>query len=155
MIEEKTIEGILQTLKERMGFFVVNVSVDRKNKIRVLIDKPGGIRVDDCVLVSREIESMLDREEEDFELEVSSPGLNQPFRVQEQYNKNLGRKVEVVLHDGEKYQGVLTDVTGEDIELETENRVNVPGKKKKATEMKKIRMRYDDIKTTRIVINFK
>ena len=155
MIGKQTIEGILEPLKEKLGFFVVDVTIDRSNKIRVLIDRNDGIRVEDCVKISREIEGMLDRDEEDFALEVSSPGLDSPFRVPEQYEKNKGKEVEVTLTDGKKMTGVLIDTSEQGIEMEYIEKVIVPGKKKKVTEKKQISLGFDDIKTTKKVINFK
>ena len=88
MIEKEIIEGHLREILSTKDIFLVEVKVDSSSKIRVHIDKMEGISIDDCVGVSRELEGKLDRDQEDFALEVSSPGLDAPFRVREQYVKN-------------------------------------------------------------------
>ena len=90
------------------------------NRITVLADKNEGITIDECAAIHRHIEKNLDREKEDFELQVSSPGLDLPFGVIEQYYKNEGKKVEVIDNEGSKYSGILKNVTKGGFELETE-----------------------------------
>src|SRR5665213_3445944 len=80
--------------------FLVDVTVSASNKIKVTIDNFEGLAIDECVNMSRWIESQLDRDTEDFELEVSSPGLDQPFKVIRQYQKNIGKEVDVKFIDG-------------------------------------------------------
>jgi len=105
--------------------------------------------------MSRHVESMLDREEADFELLVSSPGLDQPFKVIQQYHKNIGREVSVVKTSGEKLKGLLSKVDEESISIEFTTKEKIEGKKKKevVTHLQSIAM--SEIKETRIIISFK
>jgi ribosome maturation factor RimP len=119
MADQHIIEHHLEEILAGTDIFLVGVKVDHNNKIFVHIDTPKGISIDECVRVSRELEEKLDREREDFALEVSSPGLDSPFRVIEQYQKNVGRKISLVKTDGERLEGILrkTDENGIEIEM--------------------------------------
>jgi ribosome maturation factor RimP len=111
--------------------FIVSVSVRPGNAIEVLLEKDSGLNVEDCKKVSRHIESSLDREKEDFSLEVSSPGVGKPLTVFRQYLKNVGRTVKVKAEDGEKYEGDLAEVSEVGIVLKYQEKEVLPGKKKK------------------------
>jgi ribosome maturation factor RimP len=108
------------------------------------------ITIDECASIHRHIEKSLDRNIEDFELQVSSPGLDMPFGVIEQYHKNEGKKVEVTDNDGEKFSGILKDVTSGGFELETEVKVKGKGK-----EIKEISFNFDQVKATREILTIK
>lgn len=97
--------------------FLVEVVVNPGNTIRVHVDRPEGIPIDQCVKISRYLNEKLDRDVEDFSLEVSSPGLGATFKVKQQYDKNTGRDIEVLLQDGVKIEGKLLSVSEEDIVL--------------------------------------
>jgi ribosome maturation factor RimP len=118
MADQHLIEHHLEGIIAGKDIFLVGVKVDNNNKILVHIDTPEGISIDECVRVSRELEEKLDREREDFALEVSSPGLDSPFRVIEQYQKNVGRRITLVRTDGEKREGVLKKISERGIVLE-------------------------------------
>jgi len=133
--------------------FIVDIRIGKGNKIAIWIDKNQGITIDECVGISRYVENNLDRESEDFDLQVSSPGLDMPFKVQQQYEKNLNRMIEVVSTDGEKLKGTLVTVTESGIELEYVKRSDK--QKKKETEKARREYNFDRIKTTRAVIDFK
>ncbi|HQP02961.1 MAG: ribosome assembly cofactor RimP [Bacteroidales bacterium] len=118
MIEKKDIE------KLATGFlgetqFLVDVQVTQGNAIRVFVDDMNGLDIDACKLLSRKIESALNRDVEDFELEVSSPGLGKAFKVMQQYVKCTGKMLEVTLKNGIKTEGILREVNAENIILET------------------------------------
>jgi ribosome maturation factor RimP len=97
----------------------------------------------------------LDREKEDFELQVSSPGLTESFRVKEQYLKNAGREVEIVTTDGTKRTGLLKEVKPEFVLLETSTREKVEGHKKKQLVVREHQIDYSDIKSAKVVVSFK
>jgi ribosome maturation factor RimP len=103
MIEKQKIEELFEEHAKGSGLFLVSVKVSNSNRIIILADKNDGITIDECAAIHRYIENGLDRVKEDFELQVSSPGLDVPFTVIEQYYKNENRKVEVVDNDGSKY----------------------------------------------------
>ena len=134
--------------------FLVDVTVSAANKIKVTIDNFEGLAIDECVNMSRWIENQLDRDAEDFELEVTSPGLDQPFKVLHQYQKNIGKEVEVKLNDGQKAQGKLLEVDEIGIELELKSSEKVEGKKGKQIIIRRLHLPFDKIKETRIIIKF-
>ena len=110
MIAKKEIIRLAQERINELdnGNYLVDVNISSKNAINVRMDNlHGGVSVKDCVSVSRNIEHNLDREQEDFELQVSSPGIDQPFMVQQQYLKNVGRNVTVTTFSEENISGEL------------------------------------------------
>ena len=133
--------------------FIVDITVGIGNLISVSVDSDAGISVGECVQISRHIENSLDRETEDFSLEVSSPGLSLPFKVLRQYLKNIGRDVEVVTKSGEKQNGILKSADSEGFELEIVVKEKVDGTKVLVT--KSLAYNFDQMKTVKIVISFK
>ena len=105
MLSEHQIKKIVEQHILEREHFLVALTVSPLNKISVVIDNNKGISVSDCVELSRFVESNLNRDEEDFELEVSSPGLDQPFKVLKQYQKYIGKLVETVTKEGKKITG--------------------------------------------------
>ena len=147
MIDRTKIEESVKEYIHGTSLLLVAVKVSSSNKITVLADTKKGITIDECALLHRHIEKGFDRDVEDFELQVSSPGLDTPFGVIEQYYKNEGQKVSVVDNEGSKYTGILKNVTKGGFDLETE--IKVKGKSK---EVKDIPFNFDQIKSTRIVL---
>ncbi len=147
---------VIQLTKEklRQDQFIVEVTVSQANQIFVLLDSDSGITIDDCITISRYIESKLDREAEDFELQVSSSGLGQPFKVHRQYIRNLGNEVEVVLTNGQKLTGILksADETGFDLEISKNEKVE--GQKKKQLVTRIQRISFDETKTVKNIVKF-
>jgi ribosome maturation factor RimP len=150
MIEKQKIEQLVEEFIKGTELFLVSVKVSSANKITVFADKKNGITIDECASVHRHIDSSLDRDTEDFELQVSSPGLDLPFLVIDQYYKNEGRKVEVIDNEGSKYAGKLKNVTSGGFELETELKV-----KGKTKELKDISFNFEQVKTTRVILTIK
>jgi ribosome maturation factor RimP len=154
-----TIEKVSRLVEEKIKgsqMYLVDVKISATNKITVEIDSDSGISIQDCVEVSRFVEQNLDREEEDFELQVSSPGLSQAFKIFRQYNKNIGKNVEVLLKNGEKLEGALLSAKeDEGIVLEIEERIKDEKTKKKKTIRKVHSLDFEQIKETKIVISFK
>ncbi|MCH3924454.1 MAG: ribosome assembly cofactor RimP [Bacteroidales bacterium] len=146
MINKEKIENIVNEYLNNSELFLVDVKVSKSNKIVVTIDGDKGVVVDDCVNVSREIESKMNRDEEDFELTVTSFGLEESFRMIRQYKKNINETIEVVTKDNEKESGVLVEADDEKIVLRKNN------KKKKTSE--DISLSYNDIDKARVIINF-
>ena len=150
MTDKDYIKGLVEEFIRGTGLFLVAVKVSSANRITVLADKNDGITIEECVAIHRHIENNLDREKEDFELQVSSPGLDLPFEIIEQYYKNQGRKVEVIENDGSKFTGMLKNVTSGGFELETELKI-----KGKTKELKDISLNFDQIKATRVILTIK
>ena len=121
----------------------------------VEIDHADGVWIEDCAELSKYIEEHLDREEEDFELEVGSAGLGQPFKVEQQYLNNIGKEVEVLTAEGKKIQGVLKSVDGNDFVVTVNEKVKVEGKKRPVKMDVDHTFQMDNIKYTKYLISFK
>ena len=154
MISRDIIKELVLSAINETAIFVVDVKVDSANRITVEVDKPEGISIEECVRISRAIESGLDRETEDYELEVSSPGLTAPFKVIEQYRKNCGRQVNVEIRDGQKINGLLQHADDEGIVLEVKAKIREAGLKRPKTVMQTVALKFSDIKATKVVITF-
>ncbi len=147
MIAEERVQKLAREKALELGGFLVSAKVSGQNVINVFVDKAVGISVRECLQISRYIENELDREIEDFDLSVSSPGLTNPFLVKEQYQKNKGKDIIVKLKSGEKVRGKLLDFN-DDITLETGKKVK--GKKEKKIE--EIIISSKEIKETKLII---
>ena len=150
MVDKQYIQRIVEEFMKGTELFLVAVKVSSSNRITVLADKNEGITIDECALIHRHIENNLDREKEDFELQVSSPGLDIPFAVIEQYYKNETKKVEVTDNEGNRYTGILKNITSGGFELECE--VKSKGKSK---EIRELSFNFESIKSTRVVLTIK
>lgn len=139
------------------GLFVVELNISPANVIQVELDKyEGNVSVDDCIRVSRNVEHNLDREEQDFELTVTSAGLDRGLRVFAQYQKNIGRGVKVKLIEGSgKIEGTMISATEEQITVQTTRKERVEGKKKKETIVEDHVILMADIRQTKLVLSFK
>ncbi|MFC2116149.1 ribosome assembly cofactor RimP [Bacteroidota bacterium] len=147
MIEKGTIEAQLTEILEGTGIFLVDIKVDNNNKIRVHVDTNEGISIDDCVRVSRALEGKLDRDQEDFALEVSSPGLDAPFKVLQQYEKSIGKMISVKCNDGRNLLGTLKEMSKEGIQIE------LPSEKKGGkTQMRDLT--FSEIQSSMIHVQF-
>jgi len=115
----------------------------------------GPVSISDCVDISRQIEHNLDREAEDFSLQVTSPGIDKPLRDFRQYVKNIGRSLKVRLAEGQEVEGELTAANQSGIKLQSKRKERVPGKKKKILIEEELDLSYPEIKQAKIKINFK
>lgn len=140
MINENTINSLVEEHVQGTDIFLVEVSIKSGNAIRVHVDRPGGISIEECADISRYLNRTLDREEEDYSLEVSSPGIGIPFKVKQQYEKTIGHEIEVIRTDGTRMEGTLESVTDDGISLKT-------GKGALA-------LSYGEIKSAREIIKF-
>ena len=147
-------------LESESESFLVDVTVSRDNRIVVEIDNDEAVDIDECVQLSQYIEQHLDRNKEDFELEVGSAGLTSPLKVLRQYAKFEGEEVEVLMRDGRKLAGILgaADDEGFDLTWTTMEKVTDPatgkqGKKKQAVEHAE-KLRHTDVNQVKYVINF-
>lgn len=150
LVEQATLEAI-----EGTDLFAVSISVSADNRIVVELDSMGRMDVDTCVAVSRRIEQRLDRDSEDFELEVGSAGLTSPLKVRKQFDKNIGNEVEVLTRDGRKFQGTLVETTDEGFTVEVARKMKKEGQKRPVIEMQPETLAYGDAKSVKYVINFK
>ena len=130
MIDKNVVTRIVNEWLEGKDYFLVDITVSPDDKIVVEIDHAEGVWIDDCVELSRYIESKLNREEEDYELEVGSAGIGQPFKVLKQYLIHIGTDVEVLAKDGKKYVGVLSDANEENFTITVETKIKPEGAKR-------------------------
>ena len=136
-------------------YYLVEVTVSADNRITVEIDAFDGVSIDFCADLNRHIESKLDREEEDYELEVGSAGIGQPFRVVEQYRIHIGDPVEVLDKDKKKWTGILKDVSDAGFTVTVEVKVKPEGAKRPRLEERDMTFSYDDIKYTKYSLSMK
>ena len=155
MISKNVVEGIVNEWLEDKEYFLVDVAISLDNKIVVEIDHAEGVWIDDCVELSRFIESKLNREEEDFELEVGSAGIGQPFKVLKQYLNHVGREVEVLTKEGKKMEGILKEADAEKFVVTVQKKVKPEGPKRPKLVDEDIAFMYDEVKYTKYLISFK
>ncbi len=155
MIEKKTVCQIVEEWLEGKEYFLVEVTISPDDKIVVEIDHKEGVWIEDCVDLSRYIESRLNREEEDYELEVGSAGIGQPFKVLQQYLNHVGEEVEVLTKDGRKLEGVLKDADEQHFTLTIQKKVKEEGMKRPKMVDEDLEFSYDEIKYTKYLISFK
>ena len=157
MIERKRIIELAQERIDELdkGLYIVDANVSPSNAINVEIDcLEGGVAIIDCISISRNIEHNQE-EDVEFELLVSSPGLDKPFKVQQQYVKNIGKDVTVVFKEHGSITGTLKEVDDNKILVETSSKERLEGKKKKVLVVKQNEIPFSQIKETRVVISFK
>lgn len=155
MISKEKVQELIDERIEGTDIFVVELSISEGNRIKVLLDADNGLSIDKCVSVSRNIEHNLDREVEDFELHVSSSGLDNPLRVVRQYKKNVGRSLKVKTNDDVKVEGLLESADDEKIVVVERRKERVEGRKKKEWVEEKHEFNYDNILEAKVVISFK
>ena len=155
MTDKNIVKNLVDQWLEGKDYFLVDIEISRDNKIVVEIDHADGVWIEDCVELSRFIEDHLDREAEDFELEVGSAGLGQPFKVAQQYVNFVGKEVEVLDADGKKYKGVLKDVDGRDFTVTVQEKVKEEGKKRPQLQDKDYQFSMDTVKYCKYLISFK
>lgn len=155
MIERKKVQEIVEEWLQEKEYFLVDVEVTPDDRIVVEIDHADGVWIEDCVALSRYIEDRLSRDEEDYELEVGSAGLGQPFKVPQQYLNFIGEEVEVLDADGKKTRGVLKSVDGNNFVVTATEKVKVEGKKRPQLMEVDHDFEMDHVKYTKYLISFK
>ena len=155
MIDKNVLTRIVEEWLEGKDYFLVDVTVTPDDKIVVEIDHAEGVWIDDCVDLSRYIESKLNREVEDYELEVGSAGIGQPFKVLQQYIIHIGKEVEVQDKDGKKWTGVLVDANESNFTITVQTKVKPEGAKRPKLVEQNVTFTYDEIKYTKYLISFK
>lgn len=155
MIEKEFIKDIAEKHLAETTMFLVDVAIRPGNIIVVEVDSDEGVSIDDCIALSRSIESNLDRDVEDFELEVGSAGVTSPFRIPRQYQKNLGKEVEVLSKKGQKLSGILKSCDNDGFVVTITKMEKPEGAKKKVAIEEDFSFQYDDVKYTKYLIRFK
>lgn len=155
MIDKGVVKKIVDEWLQDKDYFLVGVEISLDDKIVVEIDHADGVWIEDCVELSKYIENCLNRDEEDYELEVGSAGLGQPFKVPQQYVNFIGKEVEVLDADGMKVKGLLKSVKGNEFVVTVREKVKIEGKKRPVLEDVDHTYRMDKVKYTKYLISFK
>ena len=154
MIDKNVVRKLVEEWLTGKEYFLVDVEVSPDDRIVVEIDHADGVWIEDCVQLSRFIEDHLSREEEDYELEVGSAGLGQPFKVPQQYMIFVGKEVEVLDTDGKKHKGVLKAVDGNDFTVTVREKVKKEGAKRPVMMDVDKHFEMDKVKYTKYLIKF-
>lgn len=139
---------------EKENAFLIDFQIDQANKILITADTLEGVRLEELTAISRAIEHSLDRETEDFELQVSSPGVGNPLKVPQQYQQNIGRSLKVTTAEGKEWKGELTNFENELLTLAWKERVPKEVGKGKVTVTKEIQLKLEEIKEARVELRF-
>lgn len=149
-----TVKNLLEKgLEERNDLFLVDLSIAADNTIKIIIDGDQGVAVEDCMFISRAVEHNLDREEQDFSLEVASAGATSPLINKRQYTKNLGRTLDVKTKS-DNIEGKLIEATENEITLQWKSREPKPVGKGKVTVQKQADIAYENIVEAKVMIKF-
>lgn len=155
MIDRQQVIDLTNEWLADKEYFLVDVVIGKDDKITVEIDHAEGVWIEDCAELSRHIESGLNGEADDYELEVGSAGLGQPFKVLQQYRNHIGLEVEVLTKEGKKLKGILKDANPEAFIVTVSKKEKKEGAKRPQLVEEDITFTYDSIKYTKYVIKFK
>jgi ribosome maturation factor RimP len=155
MIHKNVVEEIVNEGLSESDSFLVDVIVRPGNTIIVEIDNEEGIDIEECIKLSKFVESKLDREVEDYELEVGSAGITSPFKVLKQYLKNIDNEVEVLSKNGKKIAGVLRKADEQSFVVGVPVKMKVEGEKRKKEVEVEETFLYEEIKHCKYLIRFK
>ena len=155
MIERNTVKTVVEEWLSGNDYFLVDVTFTPDDRIVVEIDHADGVWIEDCAELSRFMQERLGEELGDYELEVGSAGIGQPFKVEQQYVNHIGKDVEVLDAEGKKMQGVLKQVEGRNFVVTVKEKQKLEGKKRpQLVEVDKT-YNMDNIKYTKYLLSFK
>lgn len=155
MIDKAKVKELVDQWLDGKDYFLTDLTVTPDDCITVEIDHADGVWIEDCVQLSRYIEANLSRDEEDYELEVGSAGLGQPFKVLRQWQNHVDKPVEIITTDGRKLKGILHEAEADHIVLATRQKVQVEGKKRPVLQDVDLNLPMNEIKSGRYIIDFK
>lgn len=155
MIDKNIVKKLVEEWLEDKEYFLVDIQLSPDSRIVIEIDHADGVWIEDCVELSKFIEEHLSRDEEDYELEVGSAGLGQPFKVPQQYINFIGKEVEVLDKEGRKVKGILKSVEGDDFVVSVNEKVQVEGKKRPVKMDVDHAYNMNEVKYTKYIISFK
>jgi ribosome maturation factor RimP len=153
-MDQKQIKDLIdEALALNESLYLVDVSISTNNKIQIVVDGDNGVPLSECIRISRAVDNSLDRETEDFSLEVSTPDIAHPLKLKRQYIKNINRILKVKTDDDE-IEGTLQEADDDKIVLTWKAREAKPLGKGKVTVQKTVTIEYKDIKEARVKILF-
>ncbi len=153
-MREEVTKLLESALAKNEHLFLLDLDIAEGNQIRVILDGDTGVTVEDCIAVSREIEHNMDREENDFSLEVMSAGVSEPLTLPRQYVKNIGRNLKIKTKTGEVIEGELIKANDESCILTWSAREPKPVGKGKVTVQKEAEFQYNEIAEAKVMIIF-
>jgi len=154
MIDINLVKSVVNDKLDGSKYFLVDAQVSKTNEITIEIDADEGVDIDFCVELSRYVEGKIDREVEDYELNVGSAGLTSPFKIRRQYEKNVGNQIEVLAADGKKHRGELVAVEEETFKVDERVMEKREGDKRKKEYVVSCDYRYDEVKKVTCLIDF-
>lgn len=159
MIDKDLLIKTVEEALEGTDKYLVAVTVSPADLINVEIDSDSNVDIDTCARITRQIESVFDRDAEDYELEVGSAGLTSPLKVFRQYRKNIGNDMEVLTRDGRKLRGVLAEAAEDDggdiaFELEVQTKEKEPGAKRPVLVSRRVPLKASECKYVRYDLKF-
>lgn len=152
--KDKVNSVVASVLEEREDLFLIELKIDDANKINIVLDGDNGVNLQDCIAINRAVEANLDREEQDFSLEVASAGVSRPLQMPRQYVKNIGRKLAVKIIQGELIEAEIIAANESEITLRWMAREQKKVGKGKETVEKLVTLPYSDIKEAKVIISF-
>lgn len=156
MITAEALSGAIAGYLTEKGLFLVDIEISKDNDITIAVESSeGDVKIENCVDIDHIVSGVFDRDVEDYSLTVTSAGLDQPFKVLQQYLKFIGNEVEVVVKGGGKMKGILTAASEEGFEITVSKMVKVEGSKKKVQQDTLHTFAYDGVKSCKPVIKFK
>lgn len=156
MIDKQLLHKTIDEFMEGSDLFLVDLKVTPNNEITVTVDSTGSMDIEQCLALTHRIEETFDRDVEDYELEVGSAGITAPFKVKEQYEKNIGNDVVVLTRSGKKLHGVLKSVSDdfESCVVTTFKKVKPEGQKRPVSVEEDIALPISDIKSITYDLKF-
>ena len=155
MIEKEKVQALVEEWLTGKDYFLTDLTITPDACIMVEIDHADGVWIDDCVQLSRFIEEHLNRDEEDYNLEVGSAGLGQPFKVLRQWQNHVGKQVEIITSEGKKLVGTLQEAEADHVVVAVPTKVQVEGKKRPQIQDVEHQLQMADIKSGRYLLDFK
>lgn len=154
MIDKKELTAVINKALEDSKMFLVDITVSGDNVIDVQLDSMESITIDDCIAVNNAVHEAFDQDVEDYELTVGSYSLTEPFKVLQQYEKNLGGEVEVLTTAGSKLKGTLTSASDEEFTITVPTKTKIEGKKRPEIVDVEHTFKYDEVKYTKNILQF-
>lgn len=154
MIDITLLKKVIEENLEGSPLFLVDAKVKPGNAIEVEIDSELPVDIEACEKLTRKIEEVFDRDIEDYTLEVGSAGITSPFKVLRQYQKNIGKEVEVLTKEGKKISGLLKTVSPETFTIVSKEKIKTPESKRPILTEVEHTFGYNEVKSTKYILKF-
>ena len=155
MINKEVVKTLVDEWLQGNDYFLVDIIFGTDDRIVIEIDHADGVWIEDCAELSRFLQEKLGEELGDYELEVGSAGIGQPFKVEQQYKNHIGDEVEVLQLDGLKLKGILKAVDGRQFTITEQEKQTVEGKKRPVMVDVDKNYSMDEVKSVKYLLAFK